>query len=152
MGYVAIYFFLIFFTLYPHYKNPMDYLLLASFVVLFYLYGLRKSAFFIDTQGEAITIQLKDYLSFKPFNHDFRNRMEFPKYKLIDYKFERGLFGEKLIFELNSKRTYNNRQKLSINIVMFGSAVTKEIIQELELIKSKNQENSTTINPSSNPS
>ena len=122
-------------------KNDVNHLyLIISIVILLLIYRFKRVAYHVDTNGEIISFQLGNALDFTPIKYDFSNKIEFPKYKLHNYKINRYLFGSKLIMYLHSKKIDNHRVKV-INTSFFSGHNLKQLDSIFKEITQFNIEN-----------
>ncbi|WP_298775420.1 hypothetical protein [uncultured Empedobacter sp.] len=123
----------------PHkYHIIPPYIVSVFIALLIYVSCKSGNQFFaIDTKGETITFETKN-VGFLSFLNTKPNKIDLPKYKLIKYDFQKGLFSKTLVFYINSKKNPTNLTKVKFRLAFISNRNLNIILTELDKIVSSN--------------
>lgn len=114
------------------------YIITVFIALLIYISCKSGNQFFsIDTKGETITFETKN-VGFLSFLDSKINKIDLPKYKLIKYDFQNGLFSKNLVFYINSKKNPTNLTKVKFRLAFISKRNINMILTELDKIVASN--------------
>lgn len=114
------------------------YIITVFIALLIYIsYKSGNQFFSIDTKGETITFETKN-VGFLSFLDSKTNKIDLPKYKLIKYDFQNGLFSKNLVFYINSKKNPTNLTKVKFRLAFISKRNINMILIELDKIVASN--------------
>lgn len=104
-----------------------------SVVGIIFLLSVYLGRQIVSYNSEYDVIEIKSsYSLLSVFNLSPRNIVEFPKRKLHNHRFKKGLLKTQLVIELNSK---DGIRKQYVNVTFLGKKKRKEIAKDLDNIK-----------------
>lgn len=114
------------------------YFITVLIVLLIYISSKLGNQFFsIDTKGETITFETKN-VGFLSFINSKTNKIDLPKYKLINYEYHDGFLSKELVFFINSKNKVN-LSKRRFKLAFISKQNVNHILKELEKIVEANR-------------
>lgn len=123
---------------------PYKYHLIPAYAVTVFIallihisYKSGNQFFSIDTKGETITFETKN-VGFFSFLNSRTNKIDLPKYKLIKYDFQKGIFSKTLVFYINSKKNPTNLIKIKFRLAFISNRNINIILTELDKIVASN--------------
>ncbi|WP_291121307.1 hypothetical protein [Empedobacter sp. UBA7248] len=123
---------------------PYKYHIIPPYVVAIFIalliyvsYKSGNQFFAIDTKGETITFETKN-VGFLSFLDSKTNKIDLPKYKLIKYDFQKGIFSKNVIFYINSKKNPTNLTKVKFRLAFISNRNINIILTELDKIVESN--------------
>ena len=124
-------------TLHRYHFVP-KYFITGFLILLIFISSRIGNQFYsIDTKGETITFETKN-IGFFSFINSKTNKIDLPKYKLINYEYHKGLISKELVFYINSKNKVN-LSKTRFRLAFISEQDMDNIINELEQIVKTNR-------------
>lgn len=120
------------------YHSVPKYFITAIIIILIYISSRIGNQFFsIDTKGETITFETRN-VGFLSFINSKANKIDLPKYKLINYEYNEGFLSKELVFYINSKNKVN-LSKRRFRLAFISKQNLKAVLNELEEIVEANR-------------
>ncbi|WP_072932752.1 hypothetical protein [Chishuiella changwenlii] len=124
-------------TLHRYHSVPKFFITGLIMLLIFISSRIGNQFYSIDTKGETITFETKN-IGFFSFINSKTNKIDLPKYKLINYEYHKGLISKELVFYINSKNKVN-LSKTRFRLAFISEQDMDNIINELEQIVKTNR-------------
>ncbi|WP_333662886.1 hypothetical protein [Chishuiella changwenlii] len=124
-------------TLHRYHSEPKFFITGLIILLIFISSRIGNQFYSIDTKGETITFETKN-IGFFSFINSKTNKIDLPKYKLINYEYHKGLISKELVFYINSKNKVN-LSKTRFRLAFISTKDMNNILFELEQIVETNR-------------